>query len=294
VGGTASGTTVQYRVVPGDPGTATGGGIDYTLTPGTLSFGANATAKTFTVSIVNDTLNEPDETVNIELFNPSAGLTIGVPGTTRLTIYDNDAPTFRFGAVSYAVVEGAVATVTVIRAGGLGSAVTVGYQVTGGSASGGGVDYTLSDGTVTFPPGSTTQTIAIPTTGDTLYEGAETIVLQLVDPSVGTLATPDVTTVTVTDDDIPGTIQFGATAYRIAENAGLATVRITRTGTNLASEVTAQFTTINGTATAGADYVNATRMLTFAAGETFKDVTIQILDDSLPEGDETTTGRATR
>ena len=287
VGGTASGTTVQYRVVPGDPGTATGGGIDYTLTPGTLSFGANETAKTFTVSIVNDTLIEPDETVNIELFNPSAGLTIGVPGTTRLTIHDNDAPTFRFGAASYAVVEGATAKVTVIRAGGLGSAVTVGYQVTGGSASGGGVDYTLSDGTVTFPPGSTTQTFAIPTTGDTLYEGAETIVLQLVDPSAGTLVTPDVTTVTVTDDDTPGTIQFGATAYRIAENAGLATVRITRTGTNLASEVTVQFTTINGTATAGADYVDATRMLTFAAGETFKDVTIQILDDSLPEGDET-------
>jgi hypothetical protein len=99
-GGAASGVTVWYRVIPADPGTATGQGVDreYTLTTGTPSFGADETTKTFAVTIVNDTIIEVDETVRLELFNPSTGLTIGAQDTTTLTIHDNDAPTFKFSA----------------------------------------------------------------------------------------------------------------------------------------------------------------------------------------------------
>ena len=287
-GGSAGGVTVQYRVVPGNPGTAGGGGVDYTLATGTLTFGANETAKTFAVSIVNDTLIEPDETVNLELFNPSPGLAIGPLNTTTLTIHDNDAPTFRFGAATYTVAEGSVASVTVVRANGVGTEVTVGYQLqAAGTATGGGVDYTLANGTLTFAAGVTTQTITIPTTVDTLFEGNETIVLKLVSPSLGAVIAPDTTTVTIVDDDTPGTIQFSLAAYSVIESVGPAVVRVTRTGTNLASGITLQFTTNDGTATEGSDYASATRVLTFAAGEAFKDVSIAILDDSLPEGNET-------
>ncbi len=286
-GGAASGVTVQYRVVPGNPGTATGGGVDYTLATGTLTFGAGDTSKTFTVTIVNDPLIESDETVNLELFDP-IGLSLGLQYRTTLTIHDNDAPTFRFGAATYPVAEGAVATVTVVRANGVGTEVTVGYQVqAAGTATGGGVDYTRANGTLTFVAGVTTQTITIPTTQDTLFEGNETIVLKLVNPSPGAVIAPDTTTVTIVDNDTPGTIQFSAAAYSVIESAGPAIVRVTRTGTNLASDVTVRFTTTDGTATAGADYTNASRVLTFAAAESFKEIPIPILDDSLPEGNET-------
>jgi hypothetical protein len=287
-GGTASGVTVQYRVVPGNPGTATGGGVDYTLATGTLSFGANETVKTFAVAIVNDTLIEPDETVNLELFNPSVGLAIGTPGAATLTIHDNDAPTFKFGAATYSVAEGSIGGVTVVRTNGVGTAVTVDYQVlAGGTAAGGGQDYTLAGGTVSFGVGITSQTISVPTVQDTRFEGNETIVLQLVNPSTGTIVAPATATVTIVDNDTPGTIQFSAGAYSVVENAGPAVVRVTRAGTNLASGITVQFTTTNGTATAGADYTDATQVLSFGAGEAFKDVPIPILNDPLPEGNET-------
>ena len=184
-GGTASGVTVQYRVKDGDPGSATGGGVDYTRGPGTLSFGVNEISKTFTVAIVNDTIIDDDETVNLELINPTGGLTLGAQSTAVLTIHDNDAPTFRFGSAAYTVAEGAALTVTVLRANGLGSAVTVDYAVQGSSTATGGQDYTLADGTVTFGVGITSQSIAIPTLQDTLAEGSETIVLKLVNPSNG-------------------------------------------------------------------------------------------------------------
>ena len=53
--------------------------------------------------------------------------------------------------------------------------------------------------------------------------------------------------------------------------------------------VTVGYMTANGTATAGEDYTAASGMLTFAAGETAKTVTVAVLDDSHDEGSETLT-----
>ena len=53
-------------------GTATGSGTDYTLANGTLTIPAGSTSGTITIaSIVDDTLDEVDETVIVTLSNPS-------------------------------------------------------------------------------------------------------------------------------------------------------------------------------------------------------------------------------
>ena len=57
------------------------------------------------------------------------------------------------------------------------------------------------------------------------------------------MGAPDTTTLTIADNDAPGTFQFSAATYSVWENAGPATVRVTRTGTNLASGITVQFAT---------------------------------------------------
>ena len=60
--------TVDYAVT----GTATGSGTDYTLANGTLTISAGSTSGTITIaSIVNDTLDKPNETVIVTLSNPS-------------------------------------------------------------------------------------------------------------------------------------------------------------------------------------------------------------------------------
>ena len=287
--GSSSGTTVRYRAIGG---TAEGtlSPKDYTLAGGILTFNANETVKTFSVTIANDIDIEPDETVILELYDPSVGLGIGLQGSATLIIYDNDAPTIKFGATTYRTVEGTPGAVVVVRTGGLGSPVTVGYQVVvGGTATGSGVnaDYALTNGTLTFAKGISSVTLSVPTTSDTTYEPDETVIIRLHNPSAGVVGTPDTTTLTIADNDAPGTFQFSAAAYSAWENAGAATVRVTRTGTNLASGITVQLTTTNGTATAGPDYTDVSQTLTFAALEAFKDVTIPIRDDLLPEGNET-------
>lgn len=79
--------TIAYAVTGG---TATGGGVDYTLASGTLSFDASNTSRTIPLTIINDATSEPDETVIITLSNPTGGAVLGSPSTFTYTIINDD------------------------------------------------------------------------------------------------------------------------------------------------------------------------------------------------------------
>ena len=80
-------------------------------------------------------------------------------------------------------------------------------------------------------------------------------------------------------------ISFSASQYDVSEGAGKATITVTRTG-QLTGAATVNFTTLNGSATAGSDYTTASGTLSFAAGETQKTFDVLITDDAVPESDE--------
>jgi hypothetical protein len=83
----------------------------------------------------------------------------------------------------------------------------------------------------------------------------------------------------------PGAIQFSSANSMHNEAVGTATISVTRDG--LAAGATVQYSTSNGTATAGADYTAAQGTLTFATGQQSASFTIPINDDSLDEANET-------
>jgi subtilase family serine protease len=80
--------TVQYAVTGG---TAIGNGVDYTLPPGTISFAPGETSKSITMSVVDDSQPEPNETVVVSMSNP-VNATIGQIPSFTYTIVDNDPP----------------------------------------------------------------------------------------------------------------------------------------------------------------------------------------------------------
>ncbi|RSK48307.1 Calx-beta domain-containing protein [Hymenobacter rigui] len=87
----ASTQAVTVQVAVGTPaGTATSPS-DYTFTTQTLTFPAGTTTQNATITIVDDAVFEPTETVILSLQNvqPSGAATIGA-GTYTLTITDND------------------------------------------------------------------------------------------------------------------------------------------------------------------------------------------------------------
>ena len=287
-GNTAGSVSVNYAT---SNVTATAGS-DYTATSGTLTFADGETTKTFTVPILDDTLVEGDERLNLTLSNPTGGATLGSQSAASLTITDNDAAqagTLQFSTAAYTVSESqGTATITVTRTGGSDVAVTVAYATSNGTAAAGS-DYTASSGTLSFAVGETSKTFTVPILDDTLVEGNETVNLTLTSPTGGaTLGGQSTATLTIVDNDTaqPGSLQFSAAAFTVNEPQGTATITVTRTGGSNVP-VTVAYATSNGTATAGSDYTASSGTLTFAVGETTKTFTVPILDDTLVEGNET-------
>ncbi|MGE5894062.1 MAG: Calx-beta domain-containing protein, partial [bacterium] len=96
------------------------------------------------------------------------------------------------------------AVLTVILTGPSPQIVRVDYVVTGGTATGGGVDYTLASGTLTFSSGVTSQPINITINNDLIDELDETIQVTLQNPSNAALGSPTVHTYTIIDNDTAG------------------------------------------------------------------------------------------
>ena len=71
-------------------GTATLG-VDYTLTANSVTIPSGQTSATITVTVIDDTISEPNERASFGLDNLPSALTVGVPKLVFLTIRDNDS-----------------------------------------------------------------------------------------------------------------------------------------------------------------------------------------------------------
>ena len=84
----------------------------------------------------------------------------------------------------------------------------------------------------------------------------------------------------------PATVQLGQTTYQVSEGVGTLNVAVTRSG-DPSVAVSVDYTTNDGTATAGSDYGATSGTLNFAPGESIQVFPVTITDDSVAEGEET-------
>lgn len=168
--------------------------------------------------------------------------------------------------------------------------VTVDYHTMAGTA--GSADFTTASGMMTFAPGETSKTISIAITPDMLVEGNEQFSVVLGNPHSATIA--DGTGVgSIVDDDTAAPVlpRLAIGDASITEgDSGSAQLGFTVTLSQAATgPVTVNYSTANGTATAGSDYTALSGTLTFAAGETTRTVNVPIAGDTTVEGNETFT-----
>ncbi len=260
---------------------------DYAQTSGTLSFAPGMVSRTLSVPIVNDTDVEGAEAFQATLTGATNGAGIGPNGTATVTIADSE-PGFVFSAAKYTAREiSGKATITVKRTGTTSVAASVSYATSNGTATQPD-DYTSTSGTLSFGPGAVTKTFLVPIVNDAQHEDPETLNLTLSSPQGAYLGTPSTAVVSITDNDAAAIVQFSGASFGASESGLVATLTLKRTGV-LNVPVSVGFTTEDGTALAGQDYEAATGTVSFAAGETTKTITLNLLDDLTDEPNEALT-----
>ncbi|HEX7149841.1 MAG TPA: Calx-beta domain-containing protein [Thermoanaerobaculia bacterium] len=266
--------TVDYTV---NSDTATSGS-DFPAASGTVTFAAGTTQATLSLLRTGDDVDEPNETFFVDLSNPVNGV-LADPRAVVTLADDDGAPALTISDI--AVDEtAATATLTVLLAPASAQSVTVLYDVHDGTAAA-GADYTDASGTLTFPAGTTTQSVVVPLTADNAREGAETFTVTLSAPVNAFLARDTATVTIIDDDEVPQVSVLDTNAVE----GTVATFDLLLSHPS-ASTVTVLWSTFAGTAT-GADYTNASGSITFLSGETARTIAVATTNDTLDESDET-------
>ena len=285
-GGSAAALTVNVALT----GTATNG-TDYTTIPTTVTFAANATTAVVNLNVTDDTLSEPLETAILTI-TAGSGYTVGSGASATVNITDNDPPTITVVATDASAAETITGTptnpgqFTLSRTGATTSALTVNLAMSGNATN--GSDYSTIGGTATFAAGSATALVNLNVIDDTLAEGPETAILNLIAGEGYLLGSSANATVTIADNEaaLP-VVTILATDPSAAETTGTpnpGVFTLSRTGA-ITSALTVNLT-VSGTATNGGDYVTIPATATFAAGSATALVNVNVTDDILVEGPE--------
>ncbi|PYK58592.1 MAG: hypothetical protein DME21_15385, partial [Verrucomicrobia bacterium] len=263
-------------------------------------FGPGETVKTFLVPIIDDTLVEANETINLTLQNPTGGTPLGGQNKAVLTIIDDDTALEFAASIFTANENGTNAAITVRRIGVSTNKVTVDYATSDGTATA-GLKYVAQTGTLYFSAGETEQTFTVPIIDNALTDGNESVNLVLANPTGGaTLAGQSNAVLVIVDDEC--SLQFDVASYSVIEYAGTVTLNVRRIGGTV-NPVKVDYLTGDGTAKAGVKYVaqngtlsfagdayvhstNGTGTLVFRPGETNTTITIAVIDEQLGEGDQ--------
>ncbi|MCU7933390.1 MAG: hypothetical protein KZQ99_00735 [Candidatus Thiodiazotropha sp. (ex Dulcina madagascariensis)] len=289
-----SGSSGAVSVVCGTADSSALAGSDYTATQSTISFADGEMVQHCRIPILNDSSYENDEMLIVNLGTPSGGAVLGFPSMAVVTLKNDDpvpaAGSLQFSLLEYAQTEsGGAASISVSRSGGASGAVSINYATSDSSATS-GQDYSAASGTLNFADGVASAAFQITVLDDSTYEGDERVSLTLSNPSGGAvLGAATDANLTIDDDEsapASGIFAFSQSEYSADEFDGSVSVEVARqSGSQGVAMV--NYTTGDGTATAGGDYEVAGGTLLFADGEVSKSFQVTLIDDALYEGAET-------
>jgi len=202
---------------------------------------------------------------------------------------------FDFAAKGYKIDEtGGAVTIEVSRLGSDTGRVSVEYATVDGTATAGN-DYIATSDTLTWEHGDTSNKSFVVNILDNSEIFEKAFLVSLHTP------TRHQATVTILDDDFAGSLEVTGVSeqtfiddffvfnikHGVEENADSITIEVARQEGSK-GVVSIDYATVDGSATAGSDYIATQGTLTWGTGDMDnKELTVQILDDWIFEGKET-------
>lgn len=192
-------------------------------------------------------------------------------------------PTVTLSTAATSIAEnGGSTTVTATLSNVYLAPVTVTLSTSGTATS--GTDYSLSATSITIPAGSTSASVTLTGTDDAVYEGSETVIIDISGVTNGTENGTQQKTVTITDNESGPSVSISSSFSVSTEGGSGLTITATQSTTSsLATVVNFSF---SGTAIYGTDYT-MNSSITIPAGSTSATTSLVPTDDALDEATET-------
>ncbi|MCG8448163.1 MAG: Ig-like domain-containing protein, partial [Pirellulales bacterium] len=289
-------TVVNYTA----SGTASGG-TDYATFSGSVTITAGSTTATIDVDVTDDAFPEPAETVIVTLDSTdNAGIAVhGTNNSATVTITDDglDAATVSIVSNDTIAAEPSndgqfTVTLSTVHPNDL----VVNYTVTGTANH--GIDFAMLSGSLTVPAGNITGTIDVRVVDDAYPEDLETVRLTLTSTDrPATSVDPAQNTAVVTIIDDPGdaatisVVVTDGTATEPDDNAELLIVlgAAADTDTVVSYSLSGNADILGVNAVPGHDFVALSGTVVIPSFTTSVPITIDVIDDSLIETDESLT-----
>ncbi|MCP3892118.1 MAG: hypothetical protein GY702_25090 [Desulfobulbaceae bacterium] len=244
--------SVEYAI---SAGTATED-VDYSSIPSdTLTF-TSVTGKTqkVSISLIDDTDVEPDETITLILSNPSTSAVLNGSSVTG-TIIDDD---YTFSPTTSAVdvnedVGTLEITINLDAPAADDNEVFFNVVVEDGTTEA-GKDYSAPSGTLTILKGMSSGTVSIPIINDTLVEPDETFEVKISSASSNISTAEQVVDVTIKVDDKYKVAITGDVEVDADDGEATLNVRVVEPTVESGHKVTVQYDANDGVAVAGDDY----------------------------------------
>ncbi len=263
-------------------------GNDYTaIGSGTATIIAGDLTTTISIDILDDDPGaEDDETIILDLSNPSMG-ELGKDSINTITIHDDDKARKLFFLTKNQAIDEDVGTYDIIikSTDTPGIDVDVDYLVSG-TATGGGQDYTLADGTATIPSGKDTTHIKVIINDDELREDPETIKVMLTNPLNANITdTNYITTDTIIDEDADPDVRFEVGSSSGGEDISPVYINVALSAM-AGREITVDYAFTDLTAVKNDDYSVFDGTLTFEEGSRYDSIEVTIINNPAVESDE--------
>ncbi|NND77638.1 MAG: T9SS type B sorting domain-containing protein, partial [Flavobacteriales bacterium] len=257
-------------------------GLDIDFTAGTDTIFAGTTETLITFPILEDLLDENDETFDVVISFATNAVIDPLCATGTITIIDNDPPPVMC-IDDVSVDESGMATLTISIDAVSGLDVTADWNTSDLDAIG-GVDYTISGGSILIPAGGTSTTVSVPFLEDNIDELDEMFEVILTNLNNATLGADCSGEVTILDND--QTPEICITNTVVDESAGTATLTVSLTNPS-SQDITFDFTTVDNNATDGIDYIGVSADdTTIVSMDLSMNIVVSILDDSFFETSE--------
>jgi hypothetical protein len=278
--------TVSYATANGSADSS-----DYTPTSGTLTFAPGQTSQTVTVPVFGDPNPDANETFTLTLSGPS-GATLARSQATATILAAVSVPSLGVADVtadnSFGLNGQDQATFTVSLTTAGTQPITVNYATADGTARA-YYDYMPTSGTLTFAPGQTSQTVNVPLVFEGAYDPPETFTLNLSGANVANLVRAQATGTILSSLPVPSLTVNDVSVTAGTSGTTSATFTVSMVLGGNMDGVTVNYTTADGTATAGSDYTATSGTLSFAATQTSLTVTVPVLGDPNADPNETFT-----